>query len=231
MDSKKNLVYTILAGIFITNAVTAELIGAKIIQLGPFYLSIGILPWPIVFLATDLINEFYGKTGVKRLSIITAALISYAFVILFFAIRVPAASYPDISSVSDAQFYAVFGQSMMIIVGSIVAFLFSQMVDVFVFWFLRKRTGGKMIWLRATGSTAVSQLVDTFIVGAIAFWLPGLWSTEVFIKASLTGYSFKLLIAIALTPMIYLGHSLVKRYLGELEAKKEIEESAIASLK
>lgn len=230
MKTKRELVLLVLAGIFITNAVTAELIGGKIIQLGPFFLSMGILPWPVVFLTTDLINEFYGKKGVRRLSIITACLISYAFVILFFAIRIPAASYPDISAVSNEQFEAVFGQSLLIIVGSIVAFLVSQLVDVFMFWFFRERTGEKMIWLRSTGSTVVSQLVDTFIVGGIAFWLPGKWSTEIFIQASLTGYTFKLIIAVLLTPLIYAGHALVKKYIGNEEFEHIIHHVAEESL-
>ncbi len=214
-NSKRDIVYIILAGLFITNAVVAELIGGKIIQLGPFYLSIGIIPWPVVFLTTDIINEFYGKKGVRKLSLITAGLIAYAFIILFIAIHVPAASYPTISAVSNEQFNAVFGQGMLIILGSIIAFLVSQMVDVFIFWLLREKTGGKMIWLRSTGSTVISQLVDTFIVGGIAFWLPGKWTTEVYLNASLTGYTFKLMIAILLTPLIYLGHFLIKKYLAE----------------
>ena len=229
-NSKKEFIYILLAGIFITNAVVAELIGGKIIQFGIFYLSVGIIPWPIVFITTDLINEYYGKSGVRKLSLITAALIGYAFVILFFAMRIPAAAYPTISAVSDEQFMAVFGQSQWIIVGSIAAFLISQMLDVFIFWMLRNKTGGKMIWLRSTGSTAISQLVDTFIVGGIAFWLPGKWTTEIFIKASLTGYSFKLIIAICLTPLIYLGHKLINKYLGEKEAEKIISETAEVEL-
>lgn len=211
--SKKELVYIILAGIFITNAITAELIGGKLIQTGPFVMSIGILPWPIVFLTTDLINDYFGKDGVKKLSYITAALIAYSFIILFIAISVPAAK--GISPVNDAQFQAVFGQSMWIIVGSIVAFLFSQLIDVYIFSYFKKRTGNKKIWLRATGSTVVSQLFDSFIVLGIAFWLPGKINTETFVSSSLTGYTFKLGTAILLTPVIYLGHYWIRNYLKD----------------
>lgn len=210
--SKKNLVFVILAGIFITNAVTAELIGGKLIQIGPFVMSIGILPWPIVFLTTDLINEYFGKQGVKKLSYITACLIAYSFLILFLAISIPAAR--GISPVNDEQFYAVFGQSMWIIVGSIIAFLVSQLIDVTVFTFFKNKTGNKMIWLRTTGSTVISQLFDSFIVLGIAFWLPGKINFDVFISSALTGYTFKLGTAIALTPLIYLGHHLIKKYLA-----------------
>ena len=165
--TKKDLLFVILAGIFITNAVTAELIGGKLIQIGPFVMSIGILPWPIVFLTTDLINEYFGKQGVKKLSYITACLIAYSFVILFLAMRIPSAK--GISPVNDEQFTAVFGQSMWIIVGSIIAFLVSQLIDVTIFSFFKKKTGNKMIWLRTTGSTIISQLFDSFIVLGIAF--------------------------------------------------------------
>ena len=228
-NTKRDIVFTILAGIFITNAVVAELIGGKIIQLGPFIMSIGIIPWPVVFLTTDLINEYYGKNGVKKLTFITAALIAYAFIVLFFSITIPAAK--GVSVVTDEQFQAVFGQSMWIIFASIIAFLVSQFVDVFIFWLLRNKTGGKMIWLRSTGSTVVSQLIDTFIVLGIAFWLTGKMSTDEYINAALTGYTFKLIIAILLTPLIYLGHYLVNNYLGKELSDQLIEQAAKNSLK
>ena len=211
--SKKELVFIILAGIFITNAVTAELIGGKLIQIGPFVMSIGILPWPVVFLTTDLINDYFGKEGVKKLSYITAALIAYSFILLFLAITIPAAR--GISPVNDEQFKAVFGQSMWIIVGSIIAFLFSQLIDVYVFSYFKKKTGNKKIWLRATGSTVVSQLFDSFIVLGIAFWLPGKINTETFVSSALTGYTFKLGTAVLLTPIIYLGHYWIQKYIKE----------------
>ena len=211
--SKKELVFIILAGIFITNAVTAELIGGKLIQIGPFVMSIGILPWPVVFLTTDLINDYFGKEGVKKLSYITAALIAYSFILLFLAMTIPAAT--GISPVDDEQFKAVFGQSMWIIVGSIIAFLFSQLIDVYVFSYFKKKAGNKKIWLRATGSTVVSQLFDSFIVLGIAFWLPGKINTETFVSSALTGYTFKLGTAILLTPIIYLGHYWIRNYIKE----------------
>lgn len=211
--TKKELVFVILAGIFISNAIVAELIGGKLIQMGPFVMSIGIIPWPIVFLTTDLINEYFGEKGVRKLSFITAALIAYSFLILLLAINIPAAK--GISPVSDDQFFAVFGQSMWIIVGSITAFLVSQLIDVTVFWFFKNRTGDTKIWLRTTGSTIISQLFDSFIVLGIAFWLPGKINFDTFISSALTGYTFKLGVAILLTPFIYLGHHLIKKYLEE----------------
>lgn len=213
--TKKEIVFVILAGIFITNAVVAELIGGKLIQIGPFVMSIGILPWPIVFLTTDLINEYFGEKGVRKLSFITACLIAYAFIILLLAIGIPAAK--GISPVNDTQFQAVFGQSMWIIVGSIIAFMVSQLIDVTVFWYFKNKTGERKIWLRTTGSTVVSQLFDSFIVLGIAFWLPGKITFDTFITSALTGYVFKLGVAVLLTPMIYLAHHWIKKYISETE--------------
>lgn len=210
-QSKKDTVYIILAGIFITNAIVAELIGGKLIHVGSAVMSIGILPWPIVFVTTDLINEYFGEKGVRKLSLITASLIAYTFVVLFLAMQIPAVKGEGL--VSDFQFNGVFGQSMLIIVGSITAFLVSQLIDVSLFHFFKKKTGDKMIWLRSTGSTVVSQLFDSFIVAGIAFWLPGKMTTEVFITSAFTGYSVKLIIAVLMTPLIYLGHSLIEKYI------------------
>lgn len=210
-QSKKDTVYLILAGIFITNAVVAELIGGKLIQIGPFIMSLGILPWPIVFITTDIINEHFGKEGVKKLSYITAGLIAYCILILFIGTKIPA--FITKETVNDEQYYAVFGQGMFIMVASIIAFLVSQLIDVSVFWFLRNKTGKKMIWLRSTGSTLISQLIDSFIVSGIAFWLTGKITTSQYLNMSLTGYTFKLMLAILLTPLIYLGHHLIEKYI------------------
>lgn len=210
-QSKKDTVYVILAGIFITNAVVAELIGGKLIYVGPYLMSIGILPWPIVFVTTDLINEYFGEKGVKKLSLITASLIAYCFLLLYFALKIPAAKGANL--VTDAQFNGVFGQSMWIIVGSITAFMVSQLIDVTIFHFFKNKTGNKMIWLRSTGSTVISQLFDSFIVLGIAFWMTGKMTTEIYIASAFTGYFVKLSIAVLLTPLIYLGHSLIEKYI------------------
>ncbi|UGS23358.1 queuosine precursor transporter [Flavobacterium channae] len=210
---RKDIIYVILVGIFITNALVAELIGGKLIYIGDVVMSLGILPWPIVFITTDLINEYFGEKGVKKLSFITAGLIAYTFFLLLIGLQIPAVKGDGL--ITDEQFTAVFGQSMWIIVGSITAFLVSQLIDVTIFHFVKNRTGKKMIWLRSTGSTVISQLFDSFIVLGIAFWLPGKIDTKMFIASALTGYTVKLLIAIGLTPLIYLGHFLIEKYLAK----------------
>lgn len=226
-QARRDMVFLTLAAFFVTNAIVAELIGGKLIEIGPFDLSIGIIPWPIVFLTTDLINEYYGQTGVRRLSILTSCLIGYAFVLLYFGMLADAAPF---SPVSNEHFNVVFGQSMWIIAGSITAFLFSQFIDVFIFWLLRDKTGGKHLWLRSTGSTVISQLVDTFIVLGIGFWLPGKITTDQYINTGFTNYTFKLLIAIGLTPVIYVLHAIIDKYIGKKEAESIIRQSAEESL-
>lgn len=211
--SKRQFIFLILAGIFITNAITAELIGGKLIQIYGFTLSLGILPWPIVFVTTDLMNEYFGQKGVRRMTFLTAGLICYAFIVLFVGMEIPAVNF---SPVKDEQFTAVFGQSMWIIIGSIIAFIVSQLLDVFLFSQFKKQTGDKHIWLRATGSTVISQLMDTFIVLGIAFYLPGKITLEQFFSMGITGYIAKLCIAVALTPMVYLGHYVIGKQLKGL---------------
>jgi len=220
LEKRKSNLFVLLAGFFITNAVMGEMIGSKLIQTGPFLLSMGIVPWPVVFLGTDLINEYYGRNSVRRLTFLTAIFITYAFILLYISMQFKASA---VSPVSNEAFNKVFGQSMWIIVGSLAAFLASQLVDVVVFWAIRNRTGKKLLWLRATGSTIVSQVIDTFIVGGIAFWLPGKISFVNYISLSVSGYFAKLLIAIGLTPFIYLGHFAIDRYLYRGEPEQIIE--------
>jgi hypothetical protein len=215
LKKRKDLVFIILAGFFVTNAIVAELIGGKLVQFfGLFTQSLGIILWPVVFVLTDLINEHYGKQGVRKLTFITVGLIAYTFILISIGLNVKAVSF---SPVSDANFNIVFGQSQWIMVGSIVAFFMSQLVDVYIFWLFRARTGHKFIWLRATGSTVVSQLIDTFVVQFIAFVLPGKWAFDEFLRNAAWGYSFKLLVALCLIPLIYIGHFAIKKFMGNIE--------------
>jgi len=236
--SRKDLVFFILGGFFLTNALLGELTGGKLftlpaLQLGGWdlstlVLSIGVIPWPVVFLTTDLVNEYFGKPGVRRLTFLAVGMISYSFIVLYPAMWVPAW---EKSPVSDAQFRAVFGQSQWIIVGSLVAFLVGQFVDVLVFWYFRNRTGHRMLWLRATGSTAVSQLIDTFLVGFIAFVVPGKLTLIEFLPLAAGSYAFKLTVAVLITPLIYLGHNVIDRYLAtELPPHSPAEQRAIPDL-
>lgn len=219
--SRRDAVFLVLTGFFLTNAIVAEVIGGKLFQLpalelGPVrfpsvILSIGILPWPIVFLATDLVNEYFGKPAVRRISFLAVAMIAYTFVVLGLARMVPTW---EGSGVSEAAFRQISGQSMWIIVGSMLAFLLSQLVDVTVFVFFKERTGGALLWLRATGSTAVSQVIDTVVVQYVGLVLPGVLTLEQFAVGAASSYVYKLAIAIAITPLLYLAHDAIDRYLA-----------------
>ena len=224
--NRSQWLFVFLAGLFITNAVTAELISNKLIEIplvfdafgteiGPFVTIVGILPWPVVFLLTDLLNEFYGYKAVRKLSWITAILIAYCFLIVGLSMEIPAVNIPGSNLSDDIAYNKVFGQARMVIVGSICAFLVSQLLDASLFSWIKSKTGDRFIWLRSTGSTLVSQLIDSYIVLYIGFVLPGSLSFVDFMSIAPTNYVLKIMIAILLTPLIYLGHYLIRRYLND----------------
>jgi hypothetical protein len=253
LSDKSVLLFVILGGFFVTNALVAEFIGVKIFALEPtlglnpfewnlfgesgsLMLTAGVLLWPVVFVMTDLINEYYGKKAVRILSWMTAALITYAFVMVFGAINlVPAGWWVTVyqnAGVPDMQaaFSQVFGQGLWIIAGSLVAFLIGQLIDALTFYRLRRFTGEKHLWLRATGSTLISQFIDSFVVLYIAFVLgPQKWSMSIFLAVGTVNYAYKFLVAILLTPVIYLAHYIIDRYLGEEVSFRRRMEAAVRS--
>jgi uncharacterized integral membrane protein (TIGR00697 family) len=245
-EQRRQVLFLVLAGFFLGNALLAEMIGGKLFQIPApwqawvaessvwhaFTLSCGVILWPIVFITTDIINEYFGRAGVRRLSFLGAGIIAYSFVALWLAGLVRAAGF---SPVDDASFQRVFLQSQWIIVGSIAAFLAAQLIDVTVFWVIRRRTGHRLLWLRATGSTLVSQLIDTFVVAFVGLYLPwrlGFSQAEQpftflnYLNTSSSGYLFKLVVAIGVTPVLYLLHAVIDRYLGPAEAERLIEATA-----
>lgn len=223
-----------LGALLLVNAVVAELVGGKLFQvqaLGVTWtLSSGVLLWPIVFVASDLVNEYFGRIGVRRLSLMTAGAICYAYLALWLAGFTTAAPF---SPISDSAYNEVFRQSRWIIVGSVLAFLTAQFIDVTVFWMLRNRTGGRFLWLRATGSTVVSQFVDTIIVGFIGLHLPWILygpgngvDFQTFASTAASGYVIKFTTAILVTPFLYVGHALADRFLGDKTARDLVEATA-----
>lgn len=232
VEQRRQMLFMILGGVFLGNALIAEMIGGKLFQVHtPFHtftLSCGVIIWPVVFVTSDIINEYFGRAGVKRLSLLAAAVIAYAFFAVWVCQFVKAAGF---SPIDDASFKTVFLQSQWIIVGSITAFLVAQLIDVSIFWLVRRRTGHRLLWLRATGSTLVSQLIDTFVVGFIGLYLPwrlGFSKSDEpftftnFLNTSTSGYIFKFAVALAVTPLLYILHAIIDRYLGR-EAERIIE--------
>lgn len=223
---RKTWLFIILAGLFITNAVTAELISNKLIavpisfwlfghKIGPLVTVVGILPWPVVFLLTDLLNEFYGAKTVRRLSWVTSGLILYCFILVGVSLQIPAMEIPNSTLADNKSYNLVFGQAQMVIVGSIAAFLLSQLLDASLFKWIKSKTGNRFIWLRSTGSTVISQLIDSYVVLFIGFVVPGAMSFSDYLTIAPTNYLLKLFIGIALTPLIYAGHYSVKKILAK----------------
>jgi len=219
MDKRIKL-YTVLSSIFLTALILAEITGGKLIGLTisdalGFTLTMGVIPFPITFIVTDIINEYYGRRGIRFITFVGMAMILMALLVLQIDMLIPAAA---ISPVTDDSFNAVFGVSVRIIIGSLTAYLVSQLVDIYVFHLIRKRTGGKLLWLRATGSTVISQLIDSFIVLFIAFL--GQLSVQQILLIGITNYIYKFGIAVGTTPLLYLIHAVVDRYLGEETARE-----------
>ena len=238
LASRPARLFIALAGLFITNAIIAEFVGVKIFALedtlgvapfdwrlfgqsGSLSFTAGVMLWPIVFILTDVINEHYGVRGVRLISWLAVGFISYGFVFAYLAIGlVPASWWVSVGAeqgVPDMQaaFASIFGQGLWTIGGSITAFLVGQLIDVAIFQRIRRATGERFVWLRATGSTAVSQLVDSFIVLYIAFVLgPQHWPIPLFLAVGTVNYLYKMSMAIALIPLLYAGRRLIRAYLG-----------------
>lgn len=250
IKSKPTRLFIILGGFFIANALIAEIIGVKIFSLEKTLgfepmqirlfgndlsvnLTAGVLLWPVVFIMTDIINEYYGPKGVRFLSMLTAGLIAFAFIIFYGAMKLTPADFfitsKQGSGVPDMEkaYNSVLGQGGFIIIGSLTAFILGQLIDVFVFHKIKKVTGEKNIWLRATGSTLISQFIDSFVVLFIAFYIGTrvnstgtdfVWPFDLFIAVGVVNYIYKFIVAILLTPVIYLVHSIIEKYLGHEKA-------------
>lgn len=246
IKDKPTKLFILLAGFFIANAFIAEVIGVKIFSLEDtigitpfqiplfgtifsFNLTAGVLLWPVVFIMTDTINEYYGKKGVQFLSYLTVGLLAYAFFMYYFAIQLVPASWWSGSKVEQGvpnmqtAYEQIFGQGIAIIAGSLIAFLVGQIVDVYIFQKIKKWSGEKYIWLRATGSTIVSQFIDSFVVLMIAFYIypkyisdanGKAWPFAMVMAICIGNYIYKFIIAVVLTPVIYLIHNWIERYLG-----------------
>jgi uncharacterized integral membrane protein (TIGR00697 family) len=238
---KKQQLYLVLSGIFLVNALLAEIIGVKIFSVEKTFgltgsLSAGVLVWPVVFIGTDVINEYFGRKGVLRITWLTVGLILYAFLVILGTTKLaPAAFWLDLNK-TDAQgrpfdiefaYQSIFRQGLGIIVGSLTAFVIGQVLDASVFQAFRRVTGSRFIWLRATGSTLISQLVDSFVVLYVAFHVFGNWPLAQVLSVATFNYWYKCAAAVLLTPLLYLAHYLIDRYLGPAETAELQEEAFV----
>ena len=244
IKSKPAKLFLGITAFFVANALIAECIGGKIFSLEKvfgfnpanitlfgqsglsFTLTCGVLLWPLEFIITDIVNEYYGPKAVRRISYTAVILITYAFIMFYVSMSAPPAGWwitsKTMQGIPDMQaaYSGIFGQGMWIIAGSIIAFLVSQLVDVYIFHRIKKMTGDKKIWLRATGSTLVSQLIDSFIVLTIAFKIGNNWSWAQVLAIGCMNYIYKFTMAIILTPVIYLAEKRIEKYLGHETAGK-----------
>jgi uncharacterized integral membrane protein (TIGR00697 family) len=247
--TKESRLLLILATFFVANAILSEFIGVKIFSvegtlgikqfdinlLGvpnlSFNMSAGVLTWPIIFIMTDIINEYFGVKQVRFLSILTSILIAFAFLVVGLAMHLSPSEFLVNQNINGKNldmnnaFSGIFGQGMWIIVGSITAFIVGQVADVLIFHKIKRLTGERALWLRATGSTLVSQLIDSFVVIFIAFYINPQyhWSWQMVAAIGLVNYTYKFLVAILMTPILYLVHNIINRYLGEELASKLIK--------
>ena len=236
LKDKPTKIFIGFTAFFCCNALIAEAIGTKLFSLEKlfglhpvnftlfgqsglsFTLTCGVVLWPLEFIITDIINEFFGPKAVRRISLTAIILISYAFLMYFIAIYMPPAdvwiassSKQGVPNIQDS-FNAIFGQNMRIIIGSLTAFFVSQLVDVKVFHLIKRKTGHERLWLRATGSTLVSQLIDSYIVLFIAFF--HIFSWQLILAVGMMNYIFKATSAIILTPLIYFVEGKIEKYVG-----------------
>jgi queuosine precursor transporter len=244
LGSRSTRLFILLTAFFVGNAVVAEFVGVKIFALEPtlglppfdwnlfgqsgsLNFTAGVLIWPIVFILTDVINEYFGRRGVRLISYAAIAMISYGFLFAYASIQLAPADFwitvnaergvPDM----QAAYSNVFGQGLWTIGGSITAFFVGQVIDVSIFHRIRQATGGRWIWLRATGSTAVSQLVDSFVVLYIAFVLgPQQWPISLFLAVGTVNYCYKMVAAVILSPLLYLSRRWIENFLGPEEAAR-----------
>jgi queuosine precursor transporter len=244
LRDKPTRLFVFFTAFFVANALIAECIGGKIFSLEKlfgfhpasftllgqkglsFSLTCGVLLWPLEFVMTDIVNEYYGPKAVRQISYIAVGLISYAFLMFYLAIHIPPAEFwistkadSGVPNMQDA-FNGIFGQGLWIILGSLTAFLVSQIVDVTIFHRIKAVTGEKWVWLRATGSTIISQLVDSFVVLFIAFKLGNGWSWQLVLAICMVNYAYKFTMAIILTPLIYIIEGRIEKYLGHEVTKK-----------
>ena len=236
--NRRAKVYFVLAAINVTALVIANVIGVKLfvfdadLGLGPFAIehTAGMLAFPVTFLLNDLINEFYGRKAARFVAWMSFYMALFGFVLISVARALPTLEGIP-GTADDKSFELIFGGSALMTLSSIVAFLFGSLLDIAVFGFFKRVTGGRFVWLRATGSTVVSQLFDSFIITILFFQVAqGLTGgvvapVDFVVKTALTGYVLKFVIALILTPQIYFGRWIIRRVVGLEPLKGEDPEA------
>jgi len=231
LDARLSLFITLVAT-FMTCLVVGDLIGGKLTSFHLFgrewVFSVGQIAFPVTFILTDILNEFYGRKVVRRVTFLAFAMVGLSFLIIYAAGALrwwPVAAQPDWRGVTPSQFESVFTQATEIQLASMAAFLIANLVDIQVFFLFKRITRNRFLWLRATGSTAVSQLIDTIVISALV------WRTKLsfgeYVTVVFTSYFIKVSIAILVTPIIYALHELIEKKYGIPPAPAEVASADI----
>jgi queuosine precursor transporter len=232
LDARLQLFVTLVA-VFMVCLVVGDIIGGKLTSFHLFgrewIFSVGQIAFPVTFILTDILNEFYGRKVVRRVTFLAFFMVGLTFTIIYIASALPWAPFtrePGWTGVNPSQFEVVFTQATDIQIASMFAFLIGNLIDITVFFFLKKATGNRFLWLRATGSTAVSQLIDTIVISGIIWYGVHFTTSAPFIVVQpkvtfaqyvtivMTSYLIKLAAAIGVTPIIYGLHELIERKFG-----------------
>ncbi|WP_179349926.1 queuosine precursor transporter [Winogradskyella pacifica] len=210
-------IYFLLGGLFITSLVVSNLIFQKFFYWQPFEaeifgsklfeVSVGILPYPITFLITDLISEIYGKKRANDIVVVGIFASLFSLLIIYIASSVPATNW---SYVDDTMFNKVFGNTSLAVFASMITYLFAQFVDIQIYHFWKRLTKGKHLWLRNNFSTWFSQFIDTFTIVSLLCTF-GIIDWDNFAGLLISGFIFKVLVALLDTPFLYLGVYLFRK--------------------
>lgn len=228
--SLQQRVYLWLGAVSIASLLIADIVGIKLFRIPlPFPIlgydavehTCGMLTFPVTFLLTDLVNEYYGRRAARRLTYLGFSMAIYVFIVINIAQAMPYLEAPF--NVRQEHFDAIFGSAKIMYIASLTAYLIGQLCDIALFGFIKRLTGQRWVWLRATGSTVVSQFLDSFVVSYLAFSLgrqlfkePGSPPAPLaeIPKIAITGYTLKFAIAIGITPLIYAGRAIMHRWFG-----------------
>jgi len=218
LDARLSLFIT-LVSTFMVCLVVGDLIGGKVTSFELFGrewpFSAGQIAFPVTFILTDILNEFYGRRVVRRITLLAFLMVGLTFLIVYAAGALPwwpTTKGADWTGITPREFDLVFTQATRIQLSSMAAFLISNFVDISVFFVLKRATGNRMLWLRATGSTAISQLIDTIVISALV------WGSKLtfdqYVSVVMTSYAIKLAAAILITPVLYALHAVIERRFG-----------------
>lgn len=212
----RHKLFVVLVVVFSASLLLGDIIGGKTLStvLGP--ISVGILPFPVTFLLTDVVNDFYGRAGARFITFVGFGVAMYAYFILQIGTRLPV----DASTYfTQVEFEKIFGGSAVLFVASMIAYLLGQFLDIHVFQFWKRLTQSRHLWLRATGSTVISQLVDTITINTLFWGWTATASADSFLAKMDTSarwtwiaqkigreYGIKVLVAFMLTPVVYAIH-------------------------